>query len=51
MCVGGEGQSSALSHWMSKDLPLTPLASLSETIQSHLISQAAGVAKTQSAGG
>ena len=51
ICVGGEGQSSALSHWMSKDLPLTPLASLSETIQSHLISQAAGVAKTQSAGG
>jgi UDP-GlcNAc:undecaprenyl-phosphate GlcNAc-1-phosphate transferase len=51
MCVGGEGQSSALSQWMSKDLPLTPLASLSETIQSHLISQAAGVAKTQAAGG
>lgn len=47
MCVGGEGQSSALNRWMGKDLPPTPLASLSETIQAQLIAQAAGQAKTQ----
>lgn len=51
MCVGDEDQSSALDHWLGKGVPLTPLASLSETIQTHLISQAAGVAKTQAARG
>lgn len=45
--VSSEGRSSALDHWMGRDLPLTPLTSLTENIQTRLITQAAGRAKTQ----
>jgi len=45
--VGRADQSGALPRWVGADLPLIPLASLAETIQSHLLNQAAGQAKTR----
>ncbi len=47
--VGREDQPGVLNRWLGKDLPLTPLASLSETIPAYLLNQAAGRAKTKAA--
>jgi UDP-GlcNAc:undecaprenyl-phosphate/decaprenyl-phosphate GlcNAc-1-phosphate transferase len=47
MGAGGEGWSGLLNRWIGKDVPLTPPISLTETIQAHLIAQAAGQIKTQ----
>ncbi len=45
--VGSAAPSSALTRWVGRSLPPTPFASLSAIIQSRLLNQAAGQAKTK----